>query len=592
MIQWISFAYVAILFCLPLCVAVIPQAYTSATMALVIGICALVYAVRSAFGYVDLAILHRPLILSVGLLILVSTISYLLADNYGSMWWGQHFEFGTIGANVLFSLALLGAHFSSETYKRRALRLVVFAASICSICLLFGVFFDALPQLSGKWPVLSCALTVAALVALIQASMESGRSRLVNVAALLLMCLALAMVPHTAALVSMMCASGAVFFFMLMRKSFVSALAACALAIFAAAMIAWGPHAPLASADPDIQPSAFATHMTVLPMLFSSPAHILLGAGPHSFGSTWDEFHPATFNATPFWNSQFQEGSSSFLTYIATYGMIGVFVMCSILISSLVRVSPAENNDYRIAYIAGSVALVINFVLYPIGAELFIVLGFFLGASAAMYHQPRSDSASVRRLAPLSVIIALPTLCFAGTICYVAPMQIIAAMYSERAQTVQLISEGSLSTLREAAFSVWPSPEYRIELARAHMQTALAVTEEIGKQKGTLDARFAEAVDEAIDHINTSVAYNLQDYDAWLLRARIYMSFDVEDADIEAAASLEQMKKLAPIRPETYYLSAVLAQRQGDTQKARDEVRRALDLKPDYAPAAELERTL
>lgn len=518
-------------------------------------------------------------------LVMVCTMSALVAPYTGARWWGLGFEFGTFGAITLFVIAFLAGAGARKQAARIIPFALVVAAVIVSMCLVAVVVLRIeIAPLTKDWPVTALLFSIALAVSAHYADRAIGSRILYGVAPMLLIAPGLWSITHPAAwyvLIASACCG-----FALLVRSHARPFATSVAFLFGVTGLLYATHQPLVIAAPDIRPSAGVTEAVIVPTLFESTLAPLFGVGPNGFSAAWSEYKPLNINSTLLWDTSFTEGFSSALTLLATAGLFGFALFCFLVGVSLYH-GARHDSEYAYVLVVAS-GLVVGFFMFAVGTTMFVFLGLCLGV--LMLEDGSRINLSTRRALLSAVSIAG----FGALICIVAVLQSIATLYTSRAAHLSNAEQAARIELYESAVRYWGAPEYERHLAVALMDRAARTVVSAANDE-VLGGDFSTDVARSISIINDAVTPNVRSYVTWIDRAAIYVTLvtlRVEGAEHEAHTSLNKAAVLSPTSPRVPYLRALLAYELGDMTEARTQVRAALRLKPDYEDALVLQGTL
>jgi len=140
----------------------------------------------------------------------------------------------------------------------------------------------------------------------------------------------------------------------------------------------------------DVRPSMGASWDIAQSTLAGKDA--LWGNGPSTFPYAYSEHRPQDINQTDFWGVQFNQGFSAVLTYLVSWGILGIFSLLAVFIVFFLTVfrglsSPAISKEpgiHAIALGAFSVMLVLGSSFFLYQGNTVTHLLFFLASGIAM----------------------------------------------------------------------------------------------------------------------------------------------------------------------------------------------------------------
>ncbi len=386
----------------------------------------------------------------------------------------------------------------------------------------------------------------------------------------------------------------------------------------------WLPSPFRASLPSEVTPSVSAS-LEMARQTLSSPSG-LLGSGPGTFAFDYALHHDAAVNATPFWSQRFDRASSFFLTVAPGFGMLGLFAwgafIAAFFVRGCVRVLLARAYaDWAAVLVdlAGWSAFVAAAFLYP-GNMTTVFFLFVLAAllasqvvsktsSSTFDAAPRAGSffAASVVLSSLGVLTAL----FVGSLRLVSELALSRAVQlsAQRADT-GLVLESLGRAVRFNRFNDAAKRDLsQVLLLRAgeEVRDLRDVSAVAPETRQYIQALAAASVDAAVS------ATDLSPRDAvnWLSRAMVYRELIplISNAGDAAVSAHEQAIALEPLNPsdrvelgKTYLaLADALSEAAASDDEtlasdakqkravhlaaAESAFQKAVDLKPDYAPA-------
>ncbi|TAK04070.1 hypothetical protein EPO34_02845 [Patescibacteria group bacterium] len=354
----------------------------------------------------------------------------------------------------------------------------------------------------------------------------------------------------------------------------------------------------------------------VLPMLF--------GSGPGTFAEDYAKYRPVEVNQSRFWTLRFDRAKSHLLTALATYGVIPVllatafFVLLGLMAFSRI-LKEREGDEWKMTFVflTGWLAVLLAHLLYASNFSLSFLLFALSGLLASQV-----------LLAPKTVDFSDdPRLGLAGSFAFVVVLvgtltgvSVVAQRYGAElafSKALKMDREGKpaeeiLLQLGEAVNRNASSDLYWRNLASASLVQAGSVAAAIGAQPKPEDTqRLQQYVSLAVDAASRATAIAPEQVANWSTRGAIYrelMNF-VGNAEDFAAASFQQAIDLEPnnpsLRVELARVHLSVADRARalqnnkdaevsakakealpkELQAAKEALDKAVELKPDYAPA-------
>ncbi|MBI3442551.1 MAG: tetratricopeptide repeat protein [Candidatus Sungbacteria bacterium] len=160
-----------------------------------------------------------------------------------------------------------------------------------------------------------------------------------------------------------------------------------------------GPLVGKVSLPTEVSPSALTTLHIARSVYREGAMPTLFGSGPATFNRDWMRYKDPAINATPFWNTQFNQGYSLITTLAVTTGIAGLLLFLIFVLGFPVvalRALLATRHDHAgcmVAAFLGFLSMVCIAALYPGNLAYVLLLFFFagllmagLGASAEEEH--------------------------------------------------------------------------------------------------------------------------------------------------------------------------------------------------------------
>lgn len=526
-------------------------------------------------------------------LLVVAVVSALRASASTMQWWGVGFEVGTVGSLILFAGAIVAGVLVPPGSTVWIWRTWIAA---CVVTLMYALIAwwvsggTVLPYGPGELSFLSASGIVCATMLLLRAQRTIERAAY-TIACLLLGAALIIFFDLVAAILVL-----AVSLFgmaLLYRRTglLLAPLAVLAVIVPVTLTLAFGIIEPLFSFPPEVRPTLRATELVTIPALFiNERASALLGIGPRTFANTWEAHRLIELNETSLWYITPEEGSSTIMTFLVSFGALGIAALLALGATVLWPAMTLARHVPISTKAAGSeeTAIVIfiflfgTLAVYASAPSLFLFTGLTAGLAARS-----SDSIAVLRV-PLIVRITFACVAvgISGVLIYISALQMLAANHHATGVQLEAADDKAGAAARfEKAADLWRVSRYEQDTAAAYLRATLQAID-----TGSNEAAAAYAL-QAAAFADRAVEKEVRDWAAQFLRGSVYLAlFEqgiVHNLD-EARAAFEQAVELAPARPEPYYLTAVLENALGNEDAARAALLRTLSWKSDYAPAVQM----
>lgn len=367
------------------------------------------------------------------------------------------------------------------------------------------------------------------------------------------------------------------------------------LVVLLVILLFFGFREPLLSVSPEVRLTPTATELVGGPVYFSGILGTSFGSGPNTFADVWDKYQPIEVNTTPLWGISFVAGYSTAATFAVTLGLVGlvVFLLYPLFFVSAFRkwLPIRDNKDAVLTVVLLLLALFtfISGLVYTIDTPLFL-LGALAAGIAARGMNNRITSSSLLFSNPFVRIVCVAVFFILGMLCiWVSYIQLSAAYY--HAQGVDAFVAKDIDTavtsLRKAV-SMWGAPQYAEDASRVAFELANQAAATPAKEN---TINIQNQISEAVFLSKSATEAAPRSYTAHISSASLYVglvALNVSGAEQQASSSLNKARIFGPNHPEVPYLRAVLSVGLGRIEEGRENLQKALMLKPDYEPALEL----
>jgi tetratricopeptide (TPR) repeat protein len=353
----------------------------------------------------------------------------------------------------------------------------------------------------------------------------------------------------------------------------------------------------------EVRPTWSSTYEVGKKALWQDP---VFGAGPNQFTREWLLFKPAVVNGTAFWNADFNYGIGLLPTIFVTTGILGIIswiLFITVLLYTgfraiLTPIADAFSRYLVISSFFSALFLWIFMFLYVPSAVptvlTFVFTGIFLGALAEagimktkdmiFVENPRAGFATV-----LGLVFALVLSVVTGYV-YTSKWNGASAFQKGMvAFNVKGDAVGAEAYFKQAASSGESDTYYRFltDLTLIKINTLLAQpADQVNKDLAQQD--LLRLFGEAKQYAETAVARSETNYQNWLSLGRVYealVPLKVAGAYDQAVKAYDEALVRNPHSPEIYLTKARLEVANGQNQKARELIGKALTEKNNYTEA-------
>ena len=370
----------------------------------------------------------------------------------------------------------------------------------------------------------------------------------------------------------------------------------------------------------EVSPSQGGEFEIVREVINRSP---ILGSGPGTFVLDYASFHSPSLNQTVFWGTRFASGASEVLDWTATKGILGIVSLFALIGAGFFitmryllqfrrdKKNAAQEIEQNFSWMVGLgllasfTAVVVSQFLYPSNFVLWFLFWVLLsGLVVVTSHATKKFSvAPPSLLAPLLSFIFLLVLIFGLGLFFIGGQKYAAEVQYLR--SVRAFSQGDLDgAIAKALSAVRLNGSIDIYW-RDLSQLYLTKVREIGIREGLSDEERQQlqvaAVSNSIASAQRAVQVAPENVANWNVQGFIYRNFiGLEGAELAAVASYEKVGELEPASPFSFTelgrVYILQAQRFADQREFADQkdqaldkglenLKKAIDLKEDYAPA-------
>ena len=346
----------------------------------------------------------------------------------------------------------------------------------------------------------------------------------------------------------------------------------------------------------EIRPSFGATMSVTGKALMKNP---VLGVGPNKFGEVWAMYKPQVINATQFWDTSFNSGSGLLPTFASTTGSLGIlawftFFILFIMVGAKSLFASIKNNmNWEVVvFFVASLYLFVSSFFYSTGEVMFLLAfaftGIFIGLSSAnrsngeismsFLDDPRKSFFSILFLVILMIISA------ATGFKYVERLASVSYFGKTLSASTIPMAEDSITK----AISLHQNDLYLRTYTQVYLTKINSIVTK-GSALSEIDkADLQTSFDQAVNGAQLAVAYNSKNYLNYNSLGVVYNTvglLGVKDAYSKAIEAYKTASTLNPLNPGIKLAIARIYFADGKIKEAKDFVKEALSLKPDYIEA-------
>ena len=346
----------------------------------------------------------------------------------------------------------------------------------------------------------------------------------------------------------------------------------------------------------EIRPSFGATMSITGKALMKDP---ILGVGPNKFGEVWAMYKPQVINATQFWDTSFNSGSGLLPTFASTTGSLGIlawltFFILFIMIGAKSLFASIKNNmNWEVVvFFVASLYLFVSSFFYSTGEVMFLLAfaftGIFIGLSSAgrsngeismsFLDDPRKSFFSIFFLVILMIISA------AAGFKYVERLASVSYFGKTLSASTIPMAEDSITK----AISLHQNDLYLRTYTQVYLTKINSIVTKGSALSETDKADLQTSFDQAVNGAQLAVAYNSENYLNYNSLGAVYNTvglLGVKGTYDKAIEAYKTASTLNPLNPGIKLATARVYFADGKIKEAKDFVKEALSLKPDYIEA-------
>ncbi len=360
-------------------------------------------------------------------------------------------------------------------------------------------------------------------------------------------------------------------------------------------------HIPQIAKQPviEVRPDASSSFTIAKKTLFSKRAAV--GSGPATYVTDFAMYKPQGINQSQFWSTQFSQGYNAFFTMVTEMGLLGLIAL-AFLVWVFIKVLLTTLQDTETFPIASAMLFIfISLAFYPIFHIELIMLGLGLGAIMALTRKTRlvsletvspSRSFLAFMAGTLLIALSLASMYFLGQK-YVAASDYRAAVVATGNNNI----DGALSNIRGALTWDGESDVYFRGASQIFLVQAQAIIAQGGSAS---EPAFQTAISNAVQAALRATELNPKNPTNWSNAGSIYEALIgvVGGSDRYAlgyyaeAVSRDPVNPLEPLNAARTIMSSARLMPANEKDEAKSllaeaekYINKALELKPDYAPA-------
>ncbi len=361
----------------------------------------------------------------------------------------------------------------------------------------------------------------------------------------------------------------------------------------------------------EIAPSQTASFKISKEVLRESP---FFGSGPGTFIYDYARFKSQSLNQTNFWNINFQNSASKVLNVLSTHGVLGIITLLFILVvMGYFGYSFIKTTDENQPYFILGLGILTSWLSFTLASFLYsfslsiefvwwvIMAGFIALVSKKIKNYELAPSSFLTLI--VSLVLVIVFILGIGILFLDSQRYIANAKYS---QGLLELNEGktedAITKIRSATKFDPKTDFYWRNLSQVYSGKINEILKNEKLSSEEINQKIQVSIANAINTAKAATDLNPNNFMNWTVRGKIYkdMMGITTGAGDWAIKAYERAKELQPTNPEIptqeglvyinefYTLSKLKGKEKEKNEyleKALEEFKEAIELKPDYAPA-------
>lgn len=317
----------------------------------------------------------------------------------------------------------------------------------------------------------------------------------------------------------------------------------------------------------------------------------LLGTGPETFAYTYYWVRPLAHNLTSEWDFLYNKAHNEYLNTAATTGLIGllaylyfhyaVFAASLTTIKKSKKMNQAEDENLRHYYPVLGASIVGFATTNFFGFSVIPVYLLMILLSALCTSTPLSGAEKclqTRSSLGGPILLVLPLI-----LLYPARLFYADLLFARGKAYQDALQLSNAIPLLERSAHYRPSLDlFHNHLGEAYATVALNIA---NNQDEALRPESSKYLELALQEVATTKRLNSIHLNDLKSRAKTYLTLALIDPkyNLDAAYQIESARQLSPTDPKLAYNLGLVYTRTDQVDKAENELRAAIDLKPNYA---------
>ena len=344
--------------------------------------------------------------------------------------------------------------------------------------------------------------------------------------------------------------------------------------------------------------------------------NVLFGTGPGTFIFNYSQYRSSLLNLTFFWGTRFSSGSSEFLDWFITKGLLtGIFLLLFVFLAVFSGIKRMFKTDFssgaplesgmRLGFLASAVSLACAGFLYSFNFSLWFIFWIIM-AGLLFYNSSKKEITLNSRFPRLVFSFIFLALIIAGIALFLFQGQKYLAKvnyargvrYSQRENF-----EAAASFIEKATLFNPSSDVYWRDLAQLYLAQANLIAQDQNLAAEQKMNQVHQKIENGVQSLNRIIAISPFNVANWNVRGFFYRSLiGIPGAEEISLESYRRASELEPASPFPYgemgRVHILMAQNlKGKNMEEKEEeslvlavenLEKAIELKPDYAPAHHL----
>lgn len=306
----------------------------------------------------------------------------------------------------------------------------------------------------------------------------------------------------------------------------------------------------------------------------------LLGTGPETFAYSYYKSRPLTHNQTTEWNFFYNKAHNEFLNYLASLGLLGFFSYTAFLLSIVVVFLKS-----KLLVSKATLAAIVGYhttIFFGFSTVASQTLMFSIIAAVIIVDGQKLKTRKITFLPSYSSKIAFGAITIASLWTFATFLRMyLADTFAQRAENSSSSAKASLNLASAIESFPTDNPFYLSSYANS---TALYATQIEDPSLAQDLARQADIAAEKALMISPNNVITLRR----IANAYISTSTLVAANLDKAKSAADKIILLAPTDPQSYLTNAKAKSAAGNLKGAKENLIKALELKPDYLEAKQL----